>query len=102
MEVSANGHGNVIYPNSNQVTIYSGSVNKVSYTATYGLFGSPGLVALYFTNNDTGDFKSWDFICDNNYNQDTWKYISLPPGTYTITMANCTAKNFKNISINFN
>ena len=95
------GQGHVIYPQSTTVTISGGEVDYVSYTGTYGLFGSEGVIGLRFTNVNTGDHRSYTFICDNSYYSYRDLPKSLPAGTYTITCDANTVKNFNNISISF-
>lgn len=94
------GYGSVIYPDKSTVTINRGYVDTVSYTGTYGLFGSSGIVVLRFTNVSTGDLKSWTFICDNSYHVDKLNY-QLPAGTYSISLQASTVKNLVDLKINF-
>ncbi len=94
------GYGSVIYPGKSTVTINRGYVDTVSYTGTYGLFGSSGVVVLRFTNVSNGDLRSWTFICDNSYRVEKLNY-QIPAGTYNISLQASTVKNLVDLKINF-
>ncbi len=94
------GYGSIIYPQNTTLKINAGYVDTVSYTGVYGLFGSSGVITLRFTNQSTGDFKSFPFICDNGYYVQKMN-IQLPAGTYTVTTAGSNVGNFQQLTISF-
>ena len=101
IDAKGGGQGHVTYPTSDEVTISFGGVDYVSYTGTYGLFGSEGVISLRFTNIKTNDFCTYTFICDNNYHSKQSLPKPLAAGTYEITCVNKTVKNFNSISLSF-
>lgn len=94
------GYGSIIYPQSTTLRISRGYVDTVSYTGTYGLFGSSGVITLRFTNQSTGDFRSFPFICDNAYHVQKMN-IQLTAGTYTVTTIGSNVGNFRQMDISF-
>ena len=95
------GHGSFVYPRDSTFTISGGSVDQITYVASYlPIFGKSGVIVLQFTNVNTGDFKSWSMVCDNGTRTEKMTY-SLPAGTYRISMPVNTATLFQEAVVSF-
>ena len=95
------GHGSFVYPTNFTFTISGGSVDQITYCASYlPVFGKSGIIVLQFTNVATGDHKSWSMICDNGTRTEKMTY-SLPAGTYRISMPVNSATLFQEAVVSF-
>lgn len=91
---------NIIYPDTTTLTLTK-TVSKVTYTGTYGLFGSSGVVVLRFTNKSTGESRTHTFVCDQSSHTDSLGINPYPAGTYSVTVEANTVKNFRELYLNF-
>ena len=92
-------HGDFDYPNDTTVVIQNDPIRTIYYRGMYGLWGSSGIIVLRFTNVDTGYFWSWTFVVDNQSHEDKTD-ISIPAGTYRISVVANTVKNFSQLLVN--
>lgn len=93
------GSANMNYPTTS-ISVITGYVDQVKYAGYFGTGGSDGVVVLRFTNNSTGDFKDFTFICDSSWYTRNLNF-QLTPGIYRITEVANTVGNFTYLFANF-